>query len=82
MARAKVSWSEYQVCDGVTGRSGPVSSRPSRRKPWLDEVKPERQRLPPRWVAQQWEIRKQVEREEAISRAAEKGRRRTAVAIS
>lgn len=29
MARAKVSRSECHVCNGVTGRPGPVSSRPS-----------------------------------------------------
>lgn len=29
MARAKVSRSEYHVCNGVTGRSGPGSSRPT-----------------------------------------------------
>jgi hypothetical protein len=48
MARAKVSRSECHVGDDVTGRPGPVSSQPicgaSR---GLDEVKLERQRLPP-----------------------------------
>jgi hypothetical protein len=80
MARAKVSRSECHVCDGVTGRDGPdLMESVFGRKLEDDEVGPERQRLPPEPDRPAMDGSEQAERAKAISRAAEVGRRRTAV---